>query len=453
MDHLNDDMLIEIFNWMTHRELITIRCVCVRWRDLIAAREWAAICDFYIDLRLIDLYFRAACPKRCFLGINGLDKHLAHLRGRKLDYLSLACCERITDNGLKQVGGVTNLHIHGARAISDAGLMHLSMCRILDASYTSITSDAFKYMPLLEKINVRSCKITDEAMLYMSKCVDLNIGCCELITGAHIDKLISCKTFSAEFCNIGQNLEFIGNFESICLKSNRKLNDKMMDYYKNCVVVDIRDCLITHHGIIKLKECKELKVGNDYMREGDIVQCIRTFHYETFHTLSKLEKITVEGARYTDDTLAAFKNYKSVRLIISLNTTDDGIKYLEDVDNVNLEFLNVTSSSVSLLKSRRLRIYCCDSVIFNVKFNCKNLEIMDSNITDDNLVHFQDLETITLIDCKNITLAGILNLSNKTTVVIFRCPNIKCKDIADLDNVIGHFLDDCECEKKQYFVW
>ena len=132
------------------------------------------------------------------------DQGLAYLQG--IPSLDLSSCFRITDNGLKYLSGVQALSLFGCKHISDHGLACLRGILYLSlGGWTNsilLTDDGLKHLNGLLHLNLSDCDmITDEGLLHLKGIESLSLTYCHSITEKGLKELKGIRNLFVQHCN------------------------------------------------------------------------------------------------------------------------------------------------------------------------------------------------------------------------------------------------------------
>jgi internalin A len=257
------------------------------------------------------------------------DKGLSYLQAcTKIEYLNLP--GGIGNTGLTHIGRFSNLkHLEVySDSYTDNGIAELTKCKLLEElsmGGSGITNESLRYiseLKNLENLNIGGSGLTDEGLFHLAKLNKLeSLYWRSRVTGKSLDKLEglqSLVTLRLSGLSISE-LKSLNRFKNL---TRLNLEDLHQD---NSSAMDIT-------GLTKLEDCTII-LHRDFIKENN--------------------KFVYESSRDQDwACLAKLINLKNLQ-ISGVGITDNGIKYLSDLNN--LDFLNIICPGESKITDEGLK--------------------------------------------------------------------------------------------------
>lgn len=300
--------------------------------------------------------------------------------------------------------------------------------------------------PLIKKLNLIELNINDEQFIQIiSACPNLRYlsisDCFQISTFglSEIKKMAHLQVLKLEGENIDnatlERLSPLKSLTSLHLVKTNIENIEKIDSFKNLQSLKIYKNNFDGKGLEKLAALKNLK-------HLDLSLCthITSENWQTLAFAESLQVLFLDQTHFSD-----LKIISNLRNLVKLDLsrcpiTDDGIKYLANLENLKQLRMNFCKDlsdlglkEIALLdKLKTLKIRDCPKVTGKFfkdakEFSClQTLDIAHCDISDDffeNLKIFQNLKKLLLDSCVNLTNVGFKKIANLKNLEVLGLSN------------------------------
>ncbi len=317
-----------------------------------------------------------------------------------LTHLHLSWAENLTDAGLATVGelkALRQLHIEGARRITDAGLAplaNLSGLTTLDLINAENITDGglahVKGLTRLTTLRLPGTKVTDAGL-------------------AHLKGLTALRVLELDALPISDaGLAHLAGLTNLTVLNLRGT------YLRNSRVTDAG--LVHLHGMTRLTN---LDLSGIPLTGAGLAH---------FKAMSRLEVLDLSGTRVTDDNLAHLKVLLALKtLYLPTGITDAGFVHLAGLTNL------------SQLRIDRLPGLTGPGLAHLAKMTqLTELDLYHTGVTDEGLQHVRGLTQLKLLGLPpNITDAGFAHLAGLTNLAELRFTSLENLKGPGLKHLLG----------------
>jgi len=280
---------------------------------------------------------------------------------------------------------------------------HLHHCqKTLTDSHLSKFSD-------LNQLNINYCQhITDEGLSYLTNVRELLLVSCPKVTSNGISKLHRTQYLYINSCPLitDTGLNNLTNLVTLFAKRCDKITSNSIKNLTNLTELRINKC-----SSVRLSDFKDLtKLATLDMNECNYED---TFDESNIGHFTNLQELQIEPDWYnntiSDDVLKFFKNIPTLGISYNIMITDNGIKQLTCVTNLNISGTHITGSFVPFLtnlKSLNLS-YCSNLNLEYIAYltHLQTLNISSTQINDQSLscLSSGNLTNLIIDNCRILT--------------------------------------------------
>lgn len=345
----------------------------------------------------------------------------------------------LSNDGIKDLHNLEELKLGRNDAfyfggITDNGIINLKNLKRFDCKKNNRISDACIKDKIKLKELVANRMLTNDCLYNLVNLTSLDISVNEMMDDNGIKYFLNLAKLICNLKITNEGIRLLKNLTYLDLNKNRRITD-----YGICTLTKMKTIYIydrmSEFGIMNMVDLEELHIcGESRVNIYCLDKCnkLKTInvcdnififsnpmHTFNFFFLAKLEYLHVENNEYlNDEHLYYLKNLKSFVCYSNANVTDNGIRYLANLENLQLinyetmqENKKITDKSVSLLVN--LKYLSVNSVLTNdalmplIHLEC--LQLYSNELIDNNgikhLIHMREL------NCnENITELGIINM-------------------------------------------
>lgn len=357
---------------------------------------------------------------------------------REIDFLG---CQ-ISTNSVKYLRGIRTIRLSGFWSLTDEDSINLSKASL------SIDNGG------LHTVEIADCEeITDDGLVHLQGIHTINLSRCSKITDTgiwNLNKEVKPRQRRVHAINLSgcqgitdDGLKAIWDAKSVNISQCEHITDASLKHFKKIKVLDLGNCeQITDVGLknlsetlasrgrtidtIYLKKCR--RITNDGLRYLQGVQNI---------DLSNCN-ITNEGLQYLGrDYSQSKKGVLSINLCFCLNLTGLCLSYIKGVRKINLTFCTgEIYCGLHHIIPELLSITCHHSTTDDNLKELKNVEEIIlhgcNHVTDKGLSYLEKVSSIELKYCNKITKEGLKYLRNANKITIDKCKNISREDLTCL---------------------
>jgi len=264
---LTKDLLQDIFEYFTLRELLIFESVSAASKCFIRKTKWShVIASFrkkefapgvirsynfmHYDLMFADVDDEDLSNLTHCLSVNlsfcdrVTDAGYAHLINCKKITLDKGIPksedEKMTNENLKHFSKCEEVKLGELGNITDEGLACLKGCRALtmNTSESLITGSAFQFLPNLRKIHMASTNnISPDSFAFLSGCDEVHISHSLSFTDAAVKYLANCDKLTIEYCHYvtDDSVKLLGNVRVLRVRYCNKITTECRSSLKNWV--------------------------------------------------------------------------------------------------------------------------------------------------------------------------------------------------------------------------
>ena len=323
--------------------------------------------------------------------------------------------------------------------ISDVFLSYSFNIYFLITQYSQITDIGLSYLKSSKEINISGCtKITNEGLYYLKNIKSIVISNCRQITDEGISNFKNLISIDLTNCIeiTDKTLFYLKNIKQIILNGCNKITDNGLEYIQNAQKVSIKNCdNITDKGVSFLKA---ITIFFD--------NCIKITN-NGLYFLPNIKEISLVNCNITDEGIKYLKNIDYLNISNCIQITDKGLSYLENVKKIKLSNCKkITKIGIQKLqKLKYLIFHNYDLQYFEIFSSLKSLDLKYcSTIRDIHFVYFKNIEIIGLSCCQYITGEGFINLNKVKQLDISECSLINESHIFYLTNITLLNISKCK---------
>jgi internalin A len=287
------------------------------------------------------------------LQILGRSKFIDESLIQKLVHLTSVdlrdCLYDISNDGIKGLVNLTDLHLGCQRKISDASISCLVNLTSLHVGGNGLISEGLTTLPKLTSLNLsHNLVVTDEILMKLSSLTDLNLNMNFLISDMGLQALTNLKCLHLNMnhstCDkkagriLNAGLLALTNLRKLELGDNSDITDGVISRLTFLNALDLRfNYYISEAAVRGLTSLTEL-----YLGQSLIGSCVSGL---TNLTLLCLE----ENDQVKDDHLSTLTTLRNLNLYGNGFISDACVKQLTSLTQLNVSYTNITDDGISTL--------------------------------------------------------------------------------------------------------
>ncbi|KAL9642947.1 hypothetical protein ABK040_010640 [Willaertia magna] len=395
-----------------------------------------AFLKYFLKLKSLNL-------QNCNIGDNDL------LNLEKLEELNLRNCKNISGICFKNLINLKKLNYNNyslknyyLNKPNENYLNNLINLKYLNINYFEYKFESdfnfIKNLKKLKTLHALELPIKDEHLQNLQNLKELLINSKSLVTGKSLQNLQNLTILNINTTKLeDEDLQNLQNLKELNISYCLKINGNCLQNFKNLNKLIAEESNLkeeylnylnyTNLNELNISNCKHLKKFNYLQNFINLTNLNISYLSVTDNDLNNLQKLKYLTMDYCKDISGdCFKNFTKLKLLnaISTNFKENNLKYLQN----SLQYLNV-----NLHDNMTGEFFPFLTNLITLQFTCK--------IKDDYLQTLQNLQSLNLSDCKEITgdcLKYLFNLTElnltKTIVKDEHLKNLKELKILNLNN-------------------
>jgi Leucine Rich repeat len=439
-DTIPTELFIYILSYVRYVDIIICNYINRRFRDITEQTTWPQ--RFFIDNN------ETLCnmsKKFKFIGVT-IGSNVI-IDDNALQYLNITSNlpfylsgSIITDESLVNLStNIKTLNISSCNKITDYGVSHLTNLIHLDISQNKIlTNDAIKNLTNLKSLTLSNENINGEGIETLTELEELHILGHYNIS----NKIMMCLTklkilvihtreSTINFCF----LEHLKKLSEITLNIDDIRGDNI-EYLKRIPIIHTYKKNLMY--ISNLDEISNIKS----------LTCHQSSNSNVISTLSNLEILIFDGCSLSNEQyLQSLTNLKKLTINFTISFPEDCLSNLSNLTCLDVYCCNwITDTTLSYLDKLKSLTICSDNITNEgLKYltNIKNLNITScEQIDDDGLKYLSNVTILNIKYCPKITTLGISYLTNIEVLIISISQNIDYDSLLKLNSLLYIYADD-----------
>ncbi len=248
---------------------------------------------------------------------------------------------------------------------------------------------------LPQELIIKICDFLDHEGLMKVYNKENSSDCYKDLIKNHVWKNITIKLLKNKRIQKFVNDKWINCFVKYDL-SQSEINNDYIKYFSHCDYLDLYKCYKLETGCTQfLTNCHTVNLSNCNISNDDIK------YLQKCHTV-----ILLGCTRLKDECTEYLKNCYKVDLNECHQITDIGAKNLSNCKIVKLGQTRITRNCIKYLS------------------NCESLDITECDIIDEDLKLLENVKSLDISYCRNITLKGIQYLKNIQVLNLEMCKSL-----------------------------